>query len=81
MKKKKFYYIGGNRIVNGVPAAPNSIPYIVGVYYYGKYICGGSLISRNYVLSAAHCVRGLPVASISVAVGDVNSQVLTRKSH
>ena len=67
--------VPGSRIVNGVVAPAHSVPYIVGVFHNGLYICGGTLISRNYVLSAAHCVRGKQVASISVAVGDVNSKV------
>ncbi|CAG4952863.1 unnamed protein product [Colias eurytheme] len=49
-----------SRIVGGVPAAPGQYPYqaglisdIIGIN--GNGVCGGSLISENRVLTAAHC--------------------------
>lgn len=44
-----------SRIVGGNNAYSNQFPYQVAVLG-GGVLCGGSLISRNYVVTAAHCV-------------------------
>merc|ERR1712029_533638 len=53
------------RIVGGDEAEPHSVPWQVGLFTekkFGedkqrKFICGGSIISKTYVLTAAHCVH------------------------
>lgn len=48
------------RIIGGQEAAPHAYPYQVAIYvtFTGrKDFCGGSLVSANYVLTAAHCVE------------------------
>ncbi|XP_061823747.1 chymotrypsin-like protease CTRL-1 [Nerophis lumbriciformis] len=44
------------RIVGGVNASAGSWPWQVSVHYIGSHICGGTVISRDWVLSAAHCI-------------------------
>ncbi|XP_052446184.1 mast cell protease 1A-like isoform X9 [Carassius gibelio] len=55
-------------IVNGTEAIPHSRPYMVSLKKYKKHICGGFLISDEFVLTAAHCWKGYPDI-LTVVVG------------
>ena len=51
---------GGSRIVGGVNAEVNEFPWRVGLYRRDMGVfCGGTLISPNWVLTAAHCTEDL----------------------
>ncbi|KAI4466688.1 chymotrypsin-related [Holotrichia oblita] len=55
------------RIVGGSEAERNSIPYQVALLLTrsdGTFFCGGSLISRKFVLTAAHCVEDVTSAQV-----------------
>lgn len=59
MQKVRFGPSG--RIVGGVEADRHQFPYQVGLVTHlatGNGFCGGSLVSKNYVLTAAHCIDG-----------------------
>ncbi|KAK3569100.1 hypothetical protein QTP86_022127 [Hemibagrus guttatus] len=43
-------------IIGGKEAKPHSRPYMVSVQINNMHICGGMLIKKNRVLTAAHCV-------------------------
>jgi len=67
-----------DRIVGGTVAVPNSIPFQVGLTSAPsgtRPYCGGSLISPNYVLTAAHCTQGTAASSMRIIVGDHNYNV------
>ncbi|XP_018311474.1 trypsin-7-like [Mycetomoellerius zeteki] len=65
------------RIVGGRPANPGEIPYQVSLQMkidrIDQHVCGGVIINKNYVLTAAHCV---PLSgntlSMSVVAGTIN---------
>ncbi|XP_046456344.1 brachyurin-like [Daphnia pulex] len=47
--------VTSGRIVGGTEAVPNSLPWQVALFIDDQYFCGGSLISNEWVLTAAHC--------------------------
>lgn len=49
------------RIVGGEPAVIEQAPYQVSLQYDGDHFCGGSIIAKNWVLTAGHCVSRRPV--------------------
>ncbi|XP_059425486.1 mast cell protease 1A-like, partial [Carassius carassius] len=44
-------------IVNGTEAKPHSRPYMVSIQRNKKHICGGFLVSAQFVMTAAHCFK------------------------
>ncbi|KAF7263192.1 hypothetical protein GWI33_003515 [Rhynchophorus ferrugineus] len=66
-----------NRIVGGRPTGVNHYPWIARIVYDGHFHCGASLVSENYVLTAAHCVRKLKRSKIRVILGDHDQSVTT----
>lgn len=61
-----------DRIVGGAEAQPHDFPWIVGLFRQNKLYCGATLISENYVLTAAHCVDGMSASEIRVFMGGHN---------
>ena len=44
------------KVVNGWPADKGEWPWIAALLQNGRQFCGGSLISKKHILTAAHCV-------------------------
>ncbi|CAK1579268.1 unnamed protein product [Parnassius mnemosyne] len=68
-----------NRIVGGTPASANRYPWMARIVYDGQFHCGASLLTKEYVLTAAHCVRKLKRSKIRVILGD-HDQTITTES-
>ncbi|EEC00633.1 serine-type enodpeptidase, putative [Ixodes scapularis] len=44
------------QIVGGSDAAPLEFPWQISLRVFGQLICGGSIINKQYILTAAHCI-------------------------
>ncbi|XP_067272007.1 granzyme B-like [Pseudorasbora parva] len=60
-------------IVNGREARPHSRPYMVSLQFHGSHICGGSLISNRFVLTAAHCWNRKMILTVAVGAHDLRN--------
>merc|ERR1712107_248732 len=59
------------RIVGGVEATEHAWPWQVALFIDDAWFCGGSIISENYVLTAAHCADGASYFDIMAGAHNV----------
>lgn len=57
------------KIINGTDAQHGNYPWMVSLLYNNRHHCGGSLITSDTVLTAAHCVYRLPSNRFKVKLG------------
>lgn len=65
-----------SKIIGGTDADIADFPWQV-FFKTGNYMCGGSIISKNWVITAAHCTKNedgtaIPVSEMSVKAGATN---------
>jgi len=60
-------YVGGHD-------ALKDKPFVAGIRNVGntKFFCTATLIDRNWVLTAAHCLKGKTVSDLQIVIGDTN---------
>ncbi|XP_017117015.1 pro-resilin-like [Drosophila elegans] len=58
--------------ITGDQARPGQYPWVVAVFSNGKYLCGGSLISSDYVLTVAHPLVVKTETDLVVRAGEWN---------
>lgn len=68
-----------NRIVGGVQTDVNEYPMMAGLVQQStpSVYCGATIISRNYAITAAHCVDP-PVDQLGLLVGDQDYRISKR---
>jgi secreted trypsin-like serine protease len=50
--------MNSKRIVGGEESRQGSWPWQVALLYNGTQFCGGSLVNRNWIVTASHCFHG-----------------------
>ncbi|KAM4730647.1 transmembrane protease serine 3 [Anableps anableps] len=52
------------RIVGGNISKPGQFPWQVSLHFQSEHVCGGSIITSSWILTAAHCVYGFEYSSL-----------------
>lgn len=66
------------RIVGGNHTYEGEFPWAVSIQRHGNHHCGGVIVGRRWILTAAHCVRSQLVGNLLIRTG---GQTLSRSSN
>jgi len=58
------------RIVGGENVTHGDVPYIVSLRWFGSHFCGGSILDRNVIMTAAHCLFGYEEDPYEIVAGE-----------
>ncbi|KAG8182623.1 hypothetical protein JTE90_009986 [Oedothorax gibbosus] len=66
----------GSRIIGGEDAIYGEFPFLVSIRLggnmFGQHHCGGAILKKLWILTAAHCVTGFTAKQFTVRVGEFN---------
>ncbi|KAI8326512.1 trypsin-like serine protease [Martensiomyces pterosporus] len=69
------------RIMGGSTASKGAYPFIVYLHNNAEHtFCGGSILSSQWVVTAAHCIKTAKISDIDVYVGQYNYNLDTSKA-
>ncbi|CAB1343707.1 unnamed protein product [Coregonus sp. 'balchen'] len=63
-----------NKIVGGEDAPAGSWPWQASLHLFGDHVCGGSLINKEWVMSAAHCFSSSSPNGWNIILGRQNQE-------
>ncbi|XP_044515459.1 serine protease 55 [Gracilinanus agilis] len=68
-------------IVGGVNMTSLEVPWHVTIHFNKSYVCGGSILSKWWILTASHCFKNENATNFEVrlATADLNSKIGERK--
>lgn len=64
-------YFTDNHVIKGEEAVPHSAPYIISLSQKdnSSHICGGTLIAKDWIITAAHCIPKRDAVGMGVVAG------------
>lgn len=74
------YDDGSTRIVGGQIIQIESVPYFVSIMYKGQHLCGGSIINKEWIVSAAHCVIDTIGKNYRIRSGESKNKIVKKFS-
>lgn len=63
-----------NFILRGQPASPGQFPYQVSLRLVNvnmRHLCGGAILNKHWIVTAAHCIRGYVPQDMKIVAGTI----------
>ncbi|XP_040355567.2 serine protease 33-like [Ixodes scapularis] len=64
--------VRSGRIVGGHDAYDGEFPWIVSLRINGQHECGGTIVAKRWIVTAAHCLQRASLRSLRIRVGEYN---------